>query len=213
LTCIPLGHSTLLHGSASIYDCEGRVQGRWFIALMVPKSLSEGIQNIIKDLTDRYKTRVSTAGPHITLVPPFEATGAELAGVCSSLRSWAEMQVPTRVELDGFGAFGKRVLFVDVEHAPGLMGLQNSLETQVRQENDFLPAPRKPFIPHVSVASKRVRKDTFEIMWIDELKDKEFTGSWLATNVTLLKFKDGVQWVEDQHFELAGDDPTESESA
>ena len=92
---------------------------------------------------------------------------------------------------------------MDVD-APGEVGpLKQALDRVVASRCPFLPASRGKFVPHVSVASKKVQKKAFDDAW-GELQNQAFEGSWRATQLTLLQFEGGKQWVEAEQFSLQG---------
>lgn len=177
------------------------LQEQWFVALMLPAELTERVNCVSKDLSERYNTQVSTAAPHITLIPPFHATKAQLTHLKTDLREFSAAQAPVQVTLQGFQAFPKRVLYVNVT-SPGEIGpLKSSLDDALPRSRHFLPASRGGFVPHVSVASKKVQKNAFDAAW-GELQNKEFEGAWLATELTLLLFENNRQWAESDRFPL-----------
>jgi 2'-5' RNA ligase len=183
-----------------------RLQEQAFVALMLPAELTARVNKVVQDLSDRYNTRVSTAGPHITLIPPFNVSESQLEHFKTDLKEFSASHAPVQVHLQGFSAFPKRVLFVDVYSPDELYSLKESLDNALPSSRHFLPVPRLKFNPHVSVASKGVKERSFDAAWA-ELQSKPFEGSWTATELTLLLFKDQKRWVEAEKFSFGGNEP------
>lgn len=173
------------------------------MALMLPAELAARVNLVAKDLSERYSTRVSTASPHITLIPPFDATKSQLGQLKADLKKISKTQAPFEVNLKGFNAFPKRVLYVDVANRGEVGLLKGALDVALARSCSFIPASRGKFVPHVSIASKKVQKTIFDEAW-GELQNKEFEACWRATQLTILLFEDGKQWVEAERFSLQG---------
>lgn len=173
------------------------------MALMLPTELTTRVNDVVQELSSRFNTRVSTAAPHITLIPPFHATKFQLECLKADLKEFSANQEPFQVQLKGFSAFPKRVLYVDVATTGALVPMKSSLDSALHRSRSFLPPPRGRFVPHVSVASKKVKQSAFDSAW-EELCDKDFEGSWCAAELTLLLFEDNKQWVEMERFPLEG---------
>jgi 2'-5' RNA ligase len=175
---------------------------RFFVALMLPAEIAAKVTEVIQFLSEHYNTRVSTAAPHITLIPPFHATASQLEHLKIDLREFSAFHVPIQVHLQGFGAFPKRVLYVDLSSPGEIVSFKGSLDESLPRSRHFLPVPCLEFVPHVSVASKRVqRRGVFDAAWA-EIQSKTFEGSWTAMELTLLCFDNNNRWVEVEKFSL-----------
>eukprot|EP00892_Ulva_mutabilis_P009486 jgi/Ulvmu1/690/UM010_0062.1 len=173
----------------------------WFAALMLPNELSVRVGTIIQDVSSKFDTGVSTAPPHITLIPPFRMEQANLPALETTLTAFAGGCAPVQIDLRGFGCFEPRVLYIDVVRGE-VMGVKERLDAAVQGQCAFVPMERRSFTPHVSIASKRVTPESFEEAWA-YLHDQDFEATWLGSEISLLKFNGRTKaWVSHAIFPM-----------
>lgn len=181
----------------------GILQDLWFAALMLPATLSARVETVTEELSSKFQTGVSTAPPHITLIPPFRMGDRDLATLEAALDTFSNACTPVQMDVSGFGCFQPRVLYVDVVRGE-IIDAKERLDAVVQERCPFVPRDRRGFNPHVSVASKRVTPDSFAEAWA-YLKDRDFEGSWVGNEITLLKFDDRSHaWSAYRTFKLVG---------
>lgn len=167
---------------------------RFFIALVPPVEICDYATQVIQELSDRFRTSTAKAPPHITLQAPFMWQVAEAAALETSLREFAALQAPVPVALSGFGAFAPRVLFMNVLKTPELLKLQANLLAHLETQLGIVDpvAKRRPFSPHLTVASRNVTRPIFKQAWAD-LQTRSIEFSFVGDRLTLL-IHDGQRW-------------------
>ncbi|MEO0333851.1 MAG: 2'-5' RNA ligase family protein, partial [Bacteroidota bacterium] len=112
----------------------------------------------------------------------------------NTLQSVAENVSPFTVELEGFGAFPPRVIFIDVEKSNELSELQRVIKQQMRIDFQIFDSkyPERPFHPHMTLAFRDLKEAQFQRAW-EEFQYKELRYTWEATQFTLLKHN-GRHW-------------------
>lgn len=186
-----------------IAPLQEKAQIRLFVALLPPVAIQVYADTIIQSLRQRYHTHTSKAPPHITLQPPFLGSQAMITQVESQLEQFAQHQPIVPVQLSGFGAFAPRVLYINVVRTPALLQLQAALaETLEVEFNIKEPKTQRPFIPHLTVASRKLTRQTFRQAWA-ELKPRSVEFQFVAEQLTLLVHR-GENWQVQAQFPLAG---------
>ncbi|MEM9215103.1 MAG: 2'-5' RNA ligase family protein [Cyanobacteria bacterium P01_F01_bin.150] len=176
---------------------------RLLIALMTPPSVSRFAYQIIQDLSDRYRTRTARVAPHITLQAPFHWPKGEISALEKALTQFKQHHAPIPIHLSGFGAFGKKVLYIQVQRSQELMAFQASLADYLAQT--FLivdpKTQQRSFSPHITVASRKLKPQTFDHAWQD-LKQHSVELNYVNDYFTLLIY-DGYQWYSQRDFQLS----------
>ncbi len=101
---------------------------------------------------------------------------------------------PFRLQLENFGAFPPRVIFIDLQHSEPLFTLQQELLRYCKRELNLFNANYKdqPFHPHVTLAFRDLKKPVFAQAW-GEFESREFSGSFQVSDIHLLKHN-GKTW-------------------
>jgi 2'-5' RNA ligase len=175
---------------------------RFFVALLPPTDLQDEANAIIQDLSDRFQTSTAKAPPHITLYPPFLWRDRDRLIHC--LTTIAAVQPPIPIQLNGFGAFPPRVLYVNVVKTPELMAAQAQITATLATELQLIDATgqRRGFHPHLTVASRHLNRTLFQTLWA-ELKPRPFTAQFTSDRLTLLEHN-GRYWRATDSIPLGG---------
>ncbi len=167
----------------------------YFIALLPPEPFRQFAWKWKEYFRDQYKSKASlNSPPHITLHMPFKLKPKREAELITSLQRVADNFNPLMVELEGFGAFPPRVIFIDVEKSSELDELQQAIKRQMKLDFQVFNAnyQDKPFHPHMTLAFRDLRKAQFQQAW-EEFQYKEVHYTWESTQFTLLKHN-GHHW-------------------
>ncbi len=176
---------------------------RFFLALVPPAALADDIVALQQQFAATYQSRKAlNSPPHITLQPPFLWPLAEQSVLVTTLQDFAQARSPVPVELDGFGAFPPRVIFLHPPPTPPLLALQRELQATCTQSLAIAPDPR-PFRPHLTVAFRDLKPAAFRQAW-PRFAEREFRAEFLARELTLL-CHDGQRWQIARQFSLARD--------
>lgn len=165
------------------------MKAMYFIAVVLPEPLLSEIAAIKHELSKKYKTYVSLKSPaHITLVPPFFYKEPDEYLLVKMLKTFQPGISSFPLQLDGFGCFAPRVIFVQPQASPLLERLYASIQQHVKSELSERKKSSPPFHAHITVANRDWSEYDFHQAW-DEIKDKPYTGSFVVESFSLLKLE------------------------
>jgi 2'-5' RNA ligase len=166
----------------------------YFIALVTNGDLFDRIREIQLHCAEEYKSKKALRSPpHITLIPPFrQDTSIELV-LDKKLTPFFNKHTSLNIELNGFGKFDSRTIFIKPEENSGLINMQEELQYYLSEDFSFIERnPARKFNPHVTIASGDLRKEYFKTAW-QEFESKTFSETWNISSAHLLKH-DGKKW-------------------
>lgn len=174
----------------------------YLTALLPPPDLAAREHVIKQAIAEQYDTHVAITKPaHITLVPPYRATEAQLKQLVSLHENTAKQLEPFDLILDGFGCFeGNRTVFINVQPSELLQQLYGLLKAgfidlgQVKEKH-FHAGPLKP---HLTVAYRDLTPETFEAIW-QEYQHEPFSAVFPVNSIWIMKYVDRV-WVPWREF-------------
>lgn len=174
----------------------------YFIAIVLPPGIREEIKGFKEEMKEQYGAKHALKIPaHITLQPPFKFPEGEEEKLLSALDEFAEQQEGFDVELNGFGSFPPRVIYVKVTNHQPIVRLHNSLQQVMK---DFVkPEEGKkesPIHPHVTIASRDLSKGAFRESW-PRFKNRSYEAEFPAQSLMLLKHN-GKVWEFHREFTL-----------
>jgi 2'-5' RNA ligase len=138
----------------------------FFIGLVLPDPPAGDIQKIKQSISERYRNRHGLfTPPHVTLAAPFRMTLEEAGSLREAMAVSAAPFRPVRLVLEGYGTFGRRVLYIAVHPDPVLSQLHTVFSGLVPREQK----EERPFVPHVTLAHKDLSPE-------DLLHAREDTG-------------------------------------
>jgi len=166
---------------------------RYFIAIIPPEPIAGEIYKLKEYFRDQYNSKASLNSPtHITLHMPFEFEKEDK--LVQALKRFDFKS--SNIELNNFGCFEPRVIFVDVKKNNTLDDTQKKLTTFCKTELNLFNAQYRdqPFHPHVTVAFRDLKKPMFEQAW-NEFKDRKYNATFECHGLSLMKH-DGKFWRE-----------------
>lgn len=178
--------------------------GRYFIGLLPPPEIQAQVNRFKQDFADRFASRkAQNSPPHITLFPPFAWQPEQEAALEAVLAAFAQAHPPLSMQLNGFGAFVPRVIYVHVVNSPELNQLQQALMVHLEQKLGIvdLKAKHRPFKPHLTIAFRDLTKQNFRAGW-EEYQHKSFNHVFMASGLTLL-LHNGRFWEAKSEFAFA----------
>jgi 2'-5' RNA ligase len=175
-------------------DIPGYKSGLYFIAVVPHGSLRDEIREVKERLRDQYGAGHALKSPaHITLQMPFKRNPSEERGMCDALAGFALKEESFTVELNGYGAFVPRVIFIKIVEPGPVKSLHRRLRDVLLTEMGFGPDEVMNDIqPHITVATRDLTRETFAEAW-PELQVEEFSGSFIVNSLFLLKHN-GRNW-------------------
>jgi 2'-5' RNA ligase len=166
----------------------------YFIAIIPNTALCHKVRLIKEELRDTYGVKHALKLPaHITLQIPFRMEPRKEPFLNEILSGFAVRHSAFPVELDGFGAFKPRVIYLKVkDHEPFLelhKDLQPLLNKKLHlQKHEFT----QKIHPHVTLATRDLKNAIFKEAW-PKLEHREFQAGFTADNFSLLKHN-GKTW-------------------
>ena len=166
----------------------------YFIALVPHEKLRNEIRAIKERMRSEYGAGHALKSPaHITLQMPFKRSSTEEPAISDALRRFAFGEGPFTIDLDGYGCFAPRVIFIRITNPEPVRALHRRLKQVLAGELQF---PKGEIMndvqPHITVATRDLTKESFADAW-PEMKDEEFSGSFQVHSLFLLKHN-GKHW-------------------
>ena len=176
----------------------------YLTALLPPPELAAKEHAIKQSIAEQYDTHVAITKPaHITLVPPYRATEAQLNNLLPVHEAAAKQISPFELILDGFGCFeGNKTVFINVEPSKPLQ----QLFTQLRLGFiDMGQSKEKHFHgdtlrPHLTVAYRDLTPESFEAIW-QAYEHEPFSDVFPVNSIWIMKYVDRV-WLPWREFQL-----------
>ena len=110
---------------------------------------------------------------------------------------------PFRLELQGFGGFEPKTIFIKNKESAELRSFHRHLTLFIRRQlNLFNAIHNHGFNPHITVAFRDLKKHQFFKAW-DIFKEKPFEGNFQVASFWLLKH-DGKVWQAYHEFMFEG---------
>jgi 2'-5' RNA ligase len=174
----------------------------YYLTVLCPLDIDESIHEHKNFMRRTYGCDVASKSPaHITLIAPFFMSMGKRNELVEKLESFESIISEINVNLNGYGCFDNRVIFVDVEANENLTTLQEQVETYVRNNGfPFIKEAKKPFHPHVTIATRDLKPEDFEAAW-PEFEGKEYTASFTTNTMHLMKLVD-ERWIHEKQFVL-----------
>jgi 2'-5' RNA ligase len=169
----------------------------YFIALIPSEPLRSEAWALKEHMRDTYGSKASLNSPaHITLHMPFELKQNRERTVIESLQELAEGYNSFNINIDGYGAFPPRVLFLHVVPKATLSRLQSDVHELMKRNFNVFNADykKKPFYPHITLAFRDLKKERFKEAW-EVYKEQDYKANWQVQGITLLRHE-GRQWQE-----------------
>lgn len=166
----------------------------FFIGICPPHPLEKQVHGIKEEFRQKYGIEGAfRSKAHITLQMPFNLSINKTNDFILNLNQLLETQKPFNIQLQKFGNFEPRVVFIKVAENPELNSLQKSIERFMKQYQVFTSTHKNNgFTPHITIAYRDLKKPTFYKIW-EELKDRSFQSSFLTNSVTVFKHN-GKSW-------------------
>lgn len=176
----------------------------YFIAILPDSGLRERIKDLKLEVKEKYGVKHALKLPaHITLHIPFKFAEEQESLLFEQLESFAAKQKPFEVNLNGFGSFPPRVLFIKVEQKEPLKKLYDELQQLVSGllESDDLPK-NASFHPHITIATRDLDKEIYNEAW-PKFKERNFKAAFSVERLTLFRHT-GKIWQLGEEFPFSG---------
>ena len=160
----------------------------YFIALIPDQDIRRDVKALKEEMRDNYGAKHALKSPaHITLIPPFRRDQQHESFITDSMFRFASRQNVFSVELDGFGNFEPRVIYIDVKQALPIRNLHKGLCNTLMDEMLFHPDELKSKLhPHMTIATRDLTPEAYYSAWPELLKHR-FKAQFEVSCISLLK--------------------------
>lgn len=174
-----------------MYSTRPETHRMYYVALLCPKEIDEKVFQFKEWMRKQFGCMVAMKSPgHITLIPPFWMDEQREDELIQTLQQFS-CNVTPEIQLKDFSHFEDRVLFIHVTKTEELTLLKNQTESYFLQYfKDVIRKDERPFNPHVTIANRDVKPETFIKAWAHFAKEK-FESSFIADAVSILKLNSG----------------------
>lgn len=168
-------------------------EARYFIALIPKEPLISEIFQIKEKISLKYHTKGALRSPaHLTLHMPFLWKERSEQRLFNKLAQATNFH-PFSIRLHEFGAFPPKSIYIKNIYSKPLMAFQEYLTGVTKRELFLLNSTHnRGYHPHMTVASRDLKKDQFELAW-EEFKDMHFSDTMEVDSFWLMKH-DGKLW-------------------
>lgn len=166
----------------------------YFIAILLPQHFDEQIKEYKQWMLEQFKCKVGLKSPaHITLLPPNRVAPENEKLLINMTKEIAENTFSFNISTNNFSSFGRRTLFIDVVPNKTLSALKEKTNERFSQQKSLgLAIDRRPFHPHITIATRDISATAFEQAW-DVFRHKNFTENFTASGLSLLRHN-GKAW-------------------
>lgn len=163
----------------------------YFTALIPPQQVKEEVLKMKLEIKEKSGASHALKLPaHITITPPFRLEEDREQELFNTLKNIAEAQDHFPVELNDFGHFGQRVIFIKVADHEPVKKLHADVSAGLAS---YLPEVSKSSIhPHFTLATRDLSRENFQEAW-KEFSNRSYNNSFLAEALYLLKHN-GKTW-------------------
>ncbi|MEX0646811.1 MAG: 2'-5' RNA ligase family protein [Balneolaceae bacterium] len=166
----------------------------YFIALVPGSDIRKKIRELKEEMKERFDSKHALKSPaHITMQKPFRREEDREPELIQSLEDLASKQQPFRLDLEGFGAFPPRSIFVNVEDHESIQNLHQKLKQLLSEQFNFTEKEIQPKVyPHMTIATRDLNREAFQKAW-PEFKEREFQDVFEVKRLFLLRHN-GKDW-------------------
>ncbi len=177
----------------------------YFFALVPPEEIQASVTEIKKDFRDRFKSgHALKSPPHITLIPPFEFLFSDENRLIKYLELFASGASSFLLELQNFGTFPPKVIYICVLKSDFLIDLHKRFRKfmELKLGLGGNSSNKKKFKPHMTVAFRDLTPENFYVAKSTYIK-KQISFSFLVQSICLLRHN-GQHWdiVHEAHFKI-----------
>lgn len=166
----------------------------YFVAIVPEEPVYSEVLTFKSEFRDRFDSLAALRSPpHITLHMPFQWQEKKEEQLFSSLNDLAALHQPFKINLEYFGAFIPRVIYIHVNECNSLNIVQKEVYRNARKNWHIYPQPNsRPFKPHMTIAFRDLKKPMFHEAW-KEFEQRKYKAEFTVSDLCLLKHY-GKSW-------------------
>ncbi len=158
------------------------------IALIPPEPVYSVIRKEQEYIADMWGPKHALrTPPHITVIPPIALTSSEVGWLFGMAYALAGSLPSIRMELNDYGSFKPRVIYVNTIISKELHELYDLWHEALllKMPHVFDKYPDRPYHPHLTLAHKDVTHPQFDKMW-RQYANKKYRASFVADHFCIL---------------------------
>jgi 2'-5' RNA ligase len=174
---------------------------KYFIAIVLKDELLAKAEHLKNELFNKYGLKGSLRSPaHITLHRPFQWKEEKENEIINALEQFERFN-QFELQLNNFGCFEPRVIYIDVKRNDNLSAFQKKLARHAASKLKLLNEidDLRGFHPHITIAFRDLKKPLFYSLW-EDFKHRTFTGTMRVNSFSLLRLED--KWEEIKIFDI-----------
>ena len=186
-----------------LFSNPSALESLYFVAIVPPEPVYAEVMNMKIHISEQYKSKAALKSPpHITLHMPFKWKEAKVERLCQAMEMACEATPPFNIELDGFGAFEPRVIYVSPVDNERMTHLYQQVQHAFKGLYIFNADYKgRGFHPHMTIAFRDLKKNLFYEAW-GEFEHQHYARSFAVQDLCLLRH-DGQCWEIYKRFALA----------
>lgn len=179
-----------------------KVMQKYFLAIVPTGDIQESATSLKLLLKEQMNIKYALKSPaHITLKMPFSYNEAKEDYLIEKLSTFLSRKENFKLQVNGTGTFGRRVIFWKIEADSKLYELQESIKSFCKRELNLVDElSDRNFHPHMTIAFKDVKERDFETV-LDLISSQEISQTFQVNAVVLLK-RIGGRWENFYTFQL-----------
>lgn len=187
-------------------DGEMEEMRMFFIAILASQEIEEQVSQYKHWMKEHYGCKVAMKSPaHITLVAPFSTDPDTIKKVETLLEDFVQELSPFDIAVGGFGAFDKRVIFLEVKENELLNECYKKLNHDMHALlPELFKLEKRPFHPHITIANRDIPLSGFKDAFA-YFSSIDYKAQFNAHKITLLQLEPG-KWKTKADFLLKGKD-------
>lgn len=176
---------------------------KYFIAIPTNELVTSRIRVLQREFAECFESKRQLKIPvHITLIPPFQADLEFIDRLEIILKETAGELNKFQIEIDGFGHFRDKVIYVKVIPSLDLTVLQSILMDRMIERLAFKNSyDHQEFTPHITLANRDLSETNFQLAWKKYGSD-QFRDQFRCEKFYLYKHN-GREWLVEQQFSFS----------
>jgi 2'-5' RNA ligase len=148
------------------YSFKDQNQKLYFIAIVPANPVQQEIMKFKEDAKLMFQSSRSLNSPaHITVIPPFNLALSEESKLAQDISSNLGKTREIYIELNGFGHFGSKVIYVNVADNQLITDLNKKLKNGLQVYLCAEQNQNAKFHPHITVAFKDLLPEMYKTAW------------------------------------------------
>ena len=162
----------------------------YFVCILMPDQVGMEVTAIKEEIATKFGSSYALrTPPHITLIAPFEFPDEQIETVTQLQDEALWGYNAFDLQLKDFGAFGNRVMYINVVRNAMLDAIYTQVVKAYKQLGKNIDAS-KDFNPHATIANRDLTQARFERAW-PAFVNRQYNATFKVSEIHLLKHIEG----------------------